>query len=84
MPINTHQYHFLSCSAKMDNLLQPICTTTSAARFGDQEIAVQQALDSDWSRTANGKDFLCPLHSKESVDKPARAPRKAPAPLQEQ
>ena len=83
MPLHTHQYHFLTCSAKVDNLLQPICTTSSAAGFGNAEDVAQAALDAGWSRTANGKDFLCPLHSKESVEKPARAPRK-PAPLQEQ
>jgi hypothetical protein len=64
----------------VDNLLQPTCTTSSDAGFGEAEDIVQKALDQGWSHTANGKDLLCPLHSKESVEKPARVRKTAAAP----
>lgn len=76
MPLHTRNYHWLTCSAKVDNLLQPVCSTSSDAGFGDAEDITQKALDAGWTRTGNGKDVLCPLHSKESVDPPAKAPRK--------
>lgn len=83
MPVHTRTYHWATCSAKVDNLLQPVCTTSSDAGFGEAEDIVQKALDAGWSRTANGKDLLCPLHSKEAVETPARAPRKSKAPAAE-
>lgn len=79
MPVHTRNYHWATCSAKVDNLLQPTCTTSSDAGFGEVEDIVQKALDAGWSRTANGKDYLCPLHSKDAVDKPARSARKPAA-----
>ena len=83
MPLHTAYYHYIACSAKVENLLQPVCTTVSNAGFGDSEAVISSALSEGWSRTANGKEFLCPLHTKDAVDKPAKAPRKT-APLQEQ
>lgn len=80
MPVHTRHYHWVTCSAKVDNLLQPVCTTSSDAAFGEAEDIVQKALDTGWTRTSNGKDVLCPLHSQTASEKPARAPRKtAPA-----
>jgi hypothetical protein len=83
MPQHTAHYHWVSCSSKQDNLMQPTCPMTSNADFGEIGPVIQKALDAGWTRTANGKDFLCPLHSKESVDTPARASRKAKAPTPE-
>jgi hypothetical protein len=77
MPQHTAHYHWVSCSQKIQNLLQPICPAVSEAHFGDVEEALEKILASGWTRTANGKDFLCPQHSKESVDPPAKAPRKS-------
>ena len=84
MPQHTAHYHWLSCSAKVNNLQQPVCPTVSDADFGDLDTVVQAALEQGWSRTANERDFLCPLHSKLAVDAPARAPRKPRAAAPEQ
>lgn len=76
MPQHSRTYTWYSCSAKIDNLQQPVCTMVSTAGFDDGESVLERAFSEGWTRTSNGKDFLCPLHSKESVDTPARAPRK--------
>lgn len=79
MPLHTTHYHWLSCSAKIQNLLQPTCPAVSDAFFGDTaEEAISKILATDWTRTANGKDYLCPRHSKESVDTPARSRKTRP------
>jgi hypothetical protein len=77
MPQHTAHYHWLACSAKIQNLQQPICPAVSEAFFGETEEAISKIIATGWTR--NGKEFLCPQHAKESVDKPARAPRKAAA-----
>jgi len=77
MPQHTAHYHWISCSTKIQNLIQPTCPAVSEAHFGDAEEALNKILASGWTRTANGRDFLCPQHSKESVEPPAKAPRKS-------
>lgn len=77
MPLHTVHYHWVSCSAKIQNLIQPTCPAVSDAFFGDTEEAIGKIMATDWTRTASGKDYLCPRHSKESVDPPAKAPRKS-------
>jgi hypothetical protein len=81
MPQHTTQYHWLSCSAKIQNLQQPICPAVSDAFFGDAEEAISKITATGWTR--NGREFLCPQHAKESVEAPARAPRKSKTPAAE-
>jgi hypothetical protein len=78
MPTHTAQYHYISCSAKTGNLLVPVCQAQSDADFGELDPVIETALQNGWARTANGRDFLCPAHSKlavQDVDKPAPKPR---------
>lgn len=76
MPQHSRTYTWFSCSAKVNNLLQPTCQTSTAAGFEEPDAILESALADGWSHTANGKDVLCPLHSKESVEPPAPRPRK--------
>lgn len=74
MPTHTAQYHWISCSAKTNNLFQPTCAQTSDADFGELDAVIASALQNGWSRTPNGKEFLCPMHKDSS---PARKVRNA-------
>jgi hypothetical protein len=80
---NRYDYYDISCSGKLDNLVQPDCPARSAGGFNDTESVAQQAKTEGW--TFPGKRALCPMCSAKVApveEKPARAarpPKVAPA-----
>lgn len=78
MPTESATYYWLSCSAKIDNLMQPRCTAVSEGVFDDADTMRKRALVAGWTSPTKTTD-LCPAHSSgirlPSEPRPARRPR---------
>lgn len=66
MPEESAVYHWLSCSAKVDNLVAPRCLARSEGVFDDRDTMRKRAQVAGWTSPSKAADF-CPAHSVASM-----------------
>lgn len=85
MPNESATYYWLSCSAKVDNLLEPRCQARSEGGFHDQDTVRKRAQVAGWTSPTKTTDF-CPAHSvaprSDSVVRGSLRSPRAAAPVQ--
>lgn len=73
MSVETSHYHVLTCNARMDNLVNPVCTTRSQGKWHDLELLEKESEQLGWTKTPKG--HLCPAHSAEAAASQTVSPR---------
>lgn len=66
MPTESATYNYLSCAAKIDNLLHPRCGFLSDGGWEDLDTVRKRALVVGWTSPTKTADF-CPEHSRRSM-----------------
>ena len=86
MPSTTHtaQYHYLICTARIDNIVEGTCGKRSPGKWHDGELLEKEMEQRGWTR---GKGWTCPECSTPAAavesEKPKRQSRgKAEVPAQ--
>lgn len=65
MPTESATYYWVSCSAKVDNVLEPRCLARSEGGFADLDTVRKRALVAGWTSPTKTADY-CPDHSRKS------------------